>query len=253
MSDQPSIQVLLVEDNPDFSKLVEVFLKKHEPEKFHVTWRENGADALYELSRNQRYDVILMDYFLPGQNGLEVTRTLQQRGIRIPVVFLTVNKDFDLAVEVMKLGIEDYLVKEEISTPVLPKTILNVIERRKLKEQLMTLEISQKRLEAIRDIIGKITAELRLPLDSMRHQVEDLLVHHSSDNLKTYLTIIRDNLDRIEKKIVSLKSLKTDRTIQYIKDIRMFDLSDADSQDDGRDRADATGKSQNGNSGEQSN
>ncbi|MBI4534805.1 MAG: response regulator, partial [Ignavibacteriae bacterium] len=171
------------------------------------------------------FDLILMDYFLPGQNGLEITRALQERLLRIPVVFLTVNKDFDLAVEVMKLGIEDYLVKEEISTPVLPKTILNVIERQKLREQLTTLEISQKRLEAIQELVMKITQEIRLPLDAMRDNVERLLQQHETDNLKTYLGIIRDNLQRIEKKIVKLKDLKTDKTVQYIKDIRMFDLS----------------------------
>jgi CheY-like chemotaxis protein len=226
MEEQHSIRVLLVEDNPDFAKLVELFLKKHEPEQFQVTWKDNGADALSELSRNSSYDVILMDYFLPGLNGLEITRALQDMLIRIPVVFLTVNKDFDLAVEVMKLGIEDYLVKEEISTPVLPKTILNVIERQKLKDQLTTLEISQKRLEAIQELVIQITGELRLPLDGMRDLVDQLLENHQADNLKTYLTIIRDNLLRIEKKIVQLKVLKTDKTVQYIKDIRMFDLSD---------------------------
>ncbi len=227
MDDQHHItKVLLVEDNPDFAKLVDLFLKKHEPERFSVTWKENGAQALTELSRNPAYDVILMDYFLPGQNGLEITRSLQDKMIRIPVIFLTVNKDFDLAVEVMKLGIEDYLVKEEISTPVLPKTILSVIERQKLKEQLTSLEISQKRLEAIEELVGKITHELRLPLDAMREIVDELVKNHSEDNLKTYLTIIRDNLLRIEKKIVKLKELKTDKTVVYIKDIKMFDLSD---------------------------
>jgi len=226
MDEREPIRVLLVEDNPDFAKLVDLFLKKHEPEQFQVVWKENGPDALNELARNGSYDVILMDYFLPGQNGLEITRALQERHIRIPVVFLTVNKDFDLAVEVMKLGIEDYLVKEEISTPVLPKTILNVIERQKLKDQLTTLEISQKRLEAIQELVLQITGELRMPLDGMRELVDQLLKAHETDNLKTYLTIIRDNLQRIEKKIVKLKDLKTDKTVPYIKDIRMFDLSD---------------------------
>lgn len=226
MSDHQPIRVLLVEDNPDFAKLVDLFLKKHEPETFLVTWKESGADVLHELGRNPFFDVILMDYFLPGQNGVEITRTLQSRGIHIPIIFLTVNKDFDLAVEVMKLGVEDYLVKEEISTPVLPKTILSVIERQKLKEELTRLEISQKRLEAIHELIAKITGELRTPLDGMRNQVEQLLSLHQGDGLKSYLTIIRDNLDRIEKKIVKLKELKSDKTVQYIKDIRMFDLSE---------------------------
>lgn len=225
MDETGPIHILLVEDNRDFANLVEVFLRKHEKGQFHITWRENGPDALDEVARGTSFDVILMDYFLPGQNGLEITRTLQERGVTIPVVFLTVNKDFDLAVEVMKLGIEDYLVKEEIATPVLPRTILNVIERKKLRDQLTTLEITQKRLETIQEMVVRIAQELRTPLDDMRGGVERLDSMHPRDQLTTYLAIIKDNIVRIEKKITQLKDMKTDKTIQYIKDIRMLDLS----------------------------
>ncbi len=226
MEDPRAIKVLLVEDNKDFAKLVEIFLRKHQPEQFEITWRENGHEALAEVSRSPVFDVILMDYFLPGQNGLEVTRKLQEARVKTPVIFLTVNKDFELAVEVMKLGVEDYLVKEEIPTPVLPKTILSVLERQGLREELTRLEITQKRLEAIAEHVVKITQGIRLPLDAMRLNVESLLKHHDADNLRTYLTIIKDNLQRIEKKIMKLKELKTDKTIPYIRDIRMLDLSD---------------------------
>jgi CheY-like chemotaxis protein len=226
MEDQNIIKVLLIEDNRDFANLVELFLRKHDPDRFQVTWQENGQSALAELATNNAYDVILMDYFLPGQNGLEVTRAIQQMGISVPVIFLTVNKDFDLAVEVMKLGVEDYLVKEEVSTPVLPKTILNVIERRRLKAQLTALEITQKRLEAIQEMVMKITQEIRLPLDGMRAGVDSLAGKHENDHLKTYLVIIRENLLRIDKKISQLKEMKTDKTVPYIRDIRMLDLSD---------------------------
>lgn len=225
MEETGPIRILLVEDNRDFANLVEVFLRKHEKGQFEITWRENGPDALDEVALGSQFDVILMDYFLPGQNGLEITRTLQERGVSTPVVFLTVNKDFDLAVEVMKLGIEDYLVKEEISTPVLPRTILNVIERKKLRDQLTTLEITQKRLETIQEMVVQIAQELRTPLDDMRGSVERLVTTHQKDQLTTYLAIIKDNLARIEKKITQLKDMKTDKTIPYIKDIRMLDLS----------------------------
>lgn len=226
MEDKHSVRILLVEDNKDFAKLVDLFLRKHQPEKFEITWKDNGADALTEIAKGHEFDIILMDYFLPGQNGLEITKILQERRIPVPIVFLTVNKDFDLAVEVMKLGVEDYLVKEEISTPVLPKTILNVIERQKLKNQLTSLEITQRRLETIQEIVLSITAEIRLPLNAMTQTVVELLKHHESDKLKTYLSIIKDNLARIENKIAKLKDLKSDKTVQYIKDIRMFDLSE---------------------------
>jgi DNA-binding response OmpR family regulator len=226
MDEQRVIHILLVEDNRDFAKLVDLFLRKHQPEKFNVVWKDNGTDALAEIAKGSEFDVVLMDYFLPGQNGLEITKILQERRINVPIVFLTVNKDFDLAVEVMKLGVEDYLVKEEISTPVLPKTILNVIERQKLRNQLTSLEIRQKRLEAISEIVLNITNEIRLPLDGMTVTVDELLKDHQADSLRTYLSIIKDNLARIEKKIAKLKELKSDKTVPYIKDIRMFDLSE---------------------------
>ena len=226
MGQQRDIRILLVEDNRDFAKLVEIFLRKHSPEHFDIVWKENGEQALTELSRDNSFDVVLMDYFLPQQNGLEVTRVLQQRGVRTPVIFLTVNKDFDLAVEVLKLGVEDYLVKEEISTPALPRTILNVIERRQLVNQLTSLEITQKRLEAIQEIVLKITQEIRVPLDDLRKNIETLVEGHRSDTLSPYLNIIKDNLTRIETKITRLKGLKSDRTVTYIKDIRMIDLSE---------------------------
>lgn len=226
MDEQRVVHILLVEDNKDFAKLVDLFLRKHKPERFEVVWKDNGTDALAEIAKGQEFDIILMDYFLPGQNGLEITRILQDRRIPVPIVFLTVNKDFDLAVEVMKLGVEDYLVKEEISTPVLPKTILNVIERQQLRNQLTSLEITQRRLEAIQEIVLTIAKEIRLPLDAMNQTVEDLMKNHRTDNLKTYLSIIKDNLVRIDKKISKLKEMKSDKTVQYIKDIRMFDLSE---------------------------
>jgi len=226
MDAEGTLKVLLVEDNRDFANLVELYLRKHSPEQFQITWKENGASALELLAGDGNFDVILMDYFLPGQNGLEISRALRERGNSIPIIFLTVNKDFELAVEVLKLGIEDYLVKEEVSTPVLPKTILNVLEKKRLRDQLTQLEITQKRLETIQEMVRGISVEMRLPLDTMRGTVEELIGGHQNDNLKTYLTIIRDNLQRIEKKITQLKDLKTDKTVPYIRDIRMFDLSE---------------------------
>ncbi len=226
MTEQTPTHILLVEDNPDFANLVELFLKKHHPGLFEVTWCGDGMTALKVLTGGQQIDLILMDYFLPGKNGLEVTREIHEKGITVPVVFLTVNKDFDLAVEVLKLGVEDYLVKEEIATPVLPKTILNVLERKKLKLQLTELEISQKRLETIQELVVQVTGELQSPINGMRKNIEQLLATHPEDNLRAYLVIIRDNLIRIDKKMVRLRQLKTDKTIPYVRDIRMLDLSE---------------------------
>ncbi len=221
-----TLQVLLIEDNADFARLVDLYLQRSEIGHFDVIWKKNGAEALREAETNQDgIDVILMDYFLPGQNGLEVTKTLLEGNIHIPVIFLTVNKDFNLAVEAMKLGVEDYLVKEEIATPVLPKTILGVLEKVELRRKLAALEISQNRLEAIQEMVFEISRKLDEPLAAMEQNVDKMLQRHNEESLKNYLKIIKDNLDRINSKITKLKELKEDKTVPYIKDIRMLDLS----------------------------
>jgi CheY-like chemotaxis protein len=226
MDGSTPIKVLLVDDNKDFAVLVQVFLRKHEPQKFTVVWCPDGPSAIAEATGNIVHDVILMDYFLPGQNGLEITRELRQKGVTTPIIFLTVNKDFDLAVEVLKLGVADYLLKEDATTPVLPGTIMKVLERQQLEKHRVSLEVTRKRLEAIQELVVQISSDLHDPLEVMQERVNVLMQLHYNDHLTSYLVIIRDNILRIEKKIAQLNELKSDRTVPYIRDIRMFDLSE---------------------------
>lgn len=219
------VTILLVEDNIDFAKLVRIYLSRYEDAEFEVIWKENGSEGIEEAVRNPSVDVILMDYFLPGMNGLEITRVLKERNVETPVVFLTVNKDMNLAVEVMKLGVRDYLVKEEISTPILPKTVMAVVDKRGFQREVAELEIRQKRLEAMQEMIVGITNEISGPLQNMKEIVEMLIQRSSSEKGARYLWIIRENVERIEAKMEKLINLKEDKTVQYIKDIKMIDLS----------------------------
>ncbi|HZY10262.1 MAG TPA: response regulator [Bacteroidota bacterium] len=219
------MHILLIEDNKDFAKLVQVFLQRFDKEKFDVIWKENYNDAMAELQANQSIDIVLMDYFLPGKNGLDITKEILQKKYDVPIIFLTVNKDFELAVEVMKLGVEDYLVKEEISTPLLPKTIINVIEKRRLRKNLLDVEVSQQRLKAIHETLALFLNDLENPLKEMNTIALKLKEHFTADSQKLYVKMINDNVIRMLDKLSRVKSLKVDKTIKYIKDIKMIDLS----------------------------
>ena len=220
------INILMIEDNDDFGKLVELYLSQHPDYVFNLVWKKTGEDGLKEFEANSNYHVILMDYNLPGMNGVEVTSALVQRGITVPVVFITVNRDFNLAVETMKLGVEDFLVKEEISTPVLPRTVVSVLERVRLRQQLSALEISTQRIEAIQELVLGISQDLVTPLDAMKKNVDLLLQSRIATDMKMYLRIISENVERMQVKLSRLQSLKEDKTVQYIKNIRMIDISD---------------------------
>ncbi len=219
------IKILMIEDNDDFGKLVELYLSQHPDYVFHLVWKKSGEEGLVELETNLDFHIVLMDYNLPGMNGVEVTRSLIEKGITIPVVFITVNRDFDLAVETMKLGVEDFLVKDEISTPVLPRTIVSVLERVRLRQQLSALEISSKRIEAIQELVLGISQDLVTPLDAMKRNVDELMRSQVAADMKMYLRIINENVERMQRKLSKLKSLKEDKTVQYIKNIRMIDIS----------------------------
>jgi DNA-binding NarL/FixJ family response regulator len=219
------IRILLVEDNRDFAKLVQVYLQRYEKDRFEVTWRENHADAMAEVLAHPDFDIILMDYFLPGKNGLEITREMLEKKVKIPIVFLTVNKDFELALDVMKLGVADYLVKEEISSPALPKTVLSVIEKERLRKQLVSVEISKERLQAIRQTLAGVVHDFEIPLEDMITISGQFKTLITAAEFTNYVKIIDDNVKRMEEKLHKLKSLKADKTVKYIKDIKMIDLS----------------------------
>jgi CheY-like chemotaxis protein len=221
----PHIQVLLVEDNSATKELVEGCLSRFTAASFEIYGRENGQQALVELERNPKIDIVLTDYLLTGMNGLEVAREIKAKKFDVPIVFLTVNKDVALAVEVMKLGVEDYLLKEEISSNLFPQTLLGIVERRRLKREVAELEARKGRLEAMQQIVVGISGKITEPLAGMKAIVGELLQQHPSEKSTKYLEIMRSNIARMEEKLQKLQNLQEDKTVQYIKDIKMIDLS----------------------------
>ena len=87
MAERSETHILLVEDNPDFAQLVELFLRRHQGANFIVHWSPDGVAALKELAEHPEIDLILMDYFLPGKNGLEITREIRETGSPSPWCF----------------------------------------------------------------------------------------------------------------------------------------------------------------------
>ncbi|MBI3005026.1 MAG: response regulator [Ignavibacteriales bacterium] len=223
--DTSTVKVLVVDDSPDAAKLVEGYLNRIDNARFQVIGAQSGEAAIQEVSKNAGIDVIVMDYFLPGMNGLEATRKLKEKNIAIPVVFLTVNKDMNLAVEAMKIGVSDYLIKEDITSPVFPKAILTAVEKQKFNREVSELEIRKRRLEAMQEFVLGITKEISAPLEEMKKVVRRILERTQPEKAAKYLSLIKENLDRLDTKMEKLKNLKEDKTVQYIKDIKMIDLS----------------------------
>src|ERR671930_635859 len=98
--------LLLIDDDPD---LVAEQVRQSFP-RHRVEIADTGAEGL-ERVRAEPPDVILLDLRLPDQSGLEVYQQIRRIDARIPVVFVTLAKAADAAIEAMKQGAYDYLFK----------------------------------------------------------------------------------------------------------------------------------------------
>ena len=223
--DNGAINVLFVDDDEETVKFVEVVLRKVEEFRFQVVAKESGEAALQELESNGTFDLIVMDYFLPGLNGFDTAKAIFQKNYKIPIVFLTVNRDMNVAIEAMKLGVADYILKEDLNNAFFVQTILGVLHKQKLMRELSELEVKKKRLEALQEMILGITNEVNEPLGAMKDILKRLTELGMEEWSVRYLKLMKENVDRIEQRIEKLKNLKDDKTVQYIKDIKMIDLS----------------------------
>ena len=138
--------VLLVEDNPDYALLIGQCL---EEAGYRVTTTRTGVDAL-SIMDSKKHNLIVLDYSLPGENGLDVLGEMRSREDKIPVIMVTTQGSEQLAVSAMKSGTYDYVVKGRDYLQRLP-----VVAQRAIEAQELATERGQAE-EAVRELLGKI-------------------------------------------------------------------------------------------------
>ncbi len=209
--DERTINVLIIDDDISFVRIAQMFLKKYQGRRFTIVWKEDGQKALEELEHNPGIDIILMDYYLPQMNGIEITKAIRVRNISVPIVFATSNKDFRLAVEVMKLGVEDYIIKDEITENMLPITFINVLERVELKRKIESVEknklIAQKRTEAIKELIITICHEFNNPLAAIKISADIIARQKLEQDDRRIVDELDQNISVMEHEINQLKNI----------------------------------------------
>jgi PAS domain S-box-containing protein len=132
------MKTLLVEDNPADARLIREMLKEHTASTFevrHVTRLDMALECLCE----ETFDVLLLDLGLPDTQGMETLVVAHKACGGVPIVVLTGLDDEQLALEVMRAGAQDYLVKGRFDTQLLVRTIRYAINRKHAEEQVRRL------------------------------------------------------------------------------------------------------------------
>jgi signal transduction histidine kinase len=222
MSSSP-VQILLIEDNPGDARLIKEFLGEVTSSTFELDFVDNLSEGLRHLDGK---DAILLDLALPDSSGLDTFEKIHSHAPAIPIIVLTGTDDDALAFKAVREGAQDYLVKGQVSSQLLGRTIQYAIERKRINEELEILyrQIQQHSAELERTVAERtkwleaanrelesfsysVSHDLRAPLRAMDGFSRILLEEHSkqlSPDAKRYLQLVRSNAQQMSDLIDKL-------------------------------------------------
>ncbi|MGI9508499.1 MAG: putative bifunctional diguanylate cyclase/phosphodiesterase [Geminicoccaceae bacterium] len=132
------MRVLLIEDDEDDYFLTKELLSDIFGRHLSLDWIFAWQPALEQVLED-RHDVVIVDYRLGARNGLELVREAVHLGCCMPFIVLTGEGNRETDLEAMHAGATDYLIKGEITAPLLDRSIRYAIERRKSERRLAQL------------------------------------------------------------------------------------------------------------------
>src|SRR5205085_1825506 len=134
MNRQPT-KVLLVEDESSYIELLEVVLKDCPSCQFELTAARSVEEGVTELAA-RNFDLVLLDLSLPDEQGLDTYTRIHAAAPATPIVVLTGMDDQNLALQAVREGAQDYLVKGQTEAKMLIRVIQYAIERKAGAEAL---------------------------------------------------------------------------------------------------------------------
>lgn len=143
------LRILLIEDSIDDRYLYKRYLLLETAEAGDVIECDNGEDGV-ALAEREQPDCVLLDYSLPGRDGIEVLKRLRSKSPGLPVVMLTGQGSETLAVRAIREGAYSYISKSDITPDVLKRTVRLAVEHglleSRIKEQKQSLELFARAL-----------------------------------------------------------------------------------------------------------
>ena len=177
------LNVVIIEDEEPHFQLMKRAINKELP-LASVDYFEEGYACLQRLDEISP-DVIITDYLMPGMNGIEFLKALNREEKDIPVIIITGQGNEKIAVQAMKLGAWDYLVKTPDFFTLLPSVIEKVVRERKLKDTLGETERRFRDLaESTSDWIWEMDAEGKYVYSNP--MVESILGYRPDEMLGKY-------------------------------------------------------------------
>ncbi len=211
-----SLRLLMIEDNPDDEALVIRSIRKGGFDVEHL--RVENREQLLEALRQQDWDIVLSDYQMPEFNGLNALRTVKERAPDLPFIIVSGTIGEELAVEAMRSGAQDYLMKDNLArlVPAIRRELNDADERRALRLARETL-----RHQAYHDILTGLPNRWLL-----RDRLEQVFAFARRQDTRP--TVMFLDLDRFKNLNDTLGHLHGDQLLRAVADRLRTIISEQD-------------------------
>ena len=129
------IKVLLIEDDEDDVLLIREYLAEVKNFDFEVSWEPDSLLARKRMLEGG-HDIFLIDYRLGSENGLDLIKFIQDKGVLTPAIILTGQGDLKVDIDASSYGASDYLVKTELNPSMLERSIRYALSQFKIVREL---------------------------------------------------------------------------------------------------------------------
>jgi two-component system response regulator PilR (NtrC family) len=143
-------RVLIVDDEPGMRDFLSILLRK---EGYAVSAAESSDKAIELVARGE-FDLVISDISMPGLSGIEVLRQARASSPDTPVILITAYASTESAVEALKLGAYDYLIKP-FDVEELKNVVHNALEKRRLEHENRILKRELKEKSRLDELVGE--------------------------------------------------------------------------------------------------
>lgn len=218
--DAQLLKVLLVEDNFKQAELFKELLSEAQATRFELTHVQRLDEALKRLKQDD-FDVLLLDLSLPDSQGLETLATVRRTSAVTPIVVLTGLNDKELAVQAIRSGAQDYLVKGQVDDSAVIQALRYAIERTQMSQKLRESEERFRTLVAnIPGAVYRCTYDSERTMSFISEAIATVSGYPSADfinnQVRSFASIIHPgDRERVERVIREAMGAQTPFRLEY--------------------------------------